>query len=533
MRRQLTRNLARIPDEYARRIEELETVGRSEQALIDREIEALEARMRAARGGPSNLLADAALLAEVQKVLGDPDASWNRPPKRPGFLARLKAFFARIAAFFRRLFGRGRPAPKPVGRPVTFATLGVGGRTLGASEIGDALARLSSGQVDELNESVRRTLQAQERDLRKDAEEKRKDAERQRRDLEAEERARREQAERDVEKRVREAEERRLNRELTERGLAAERGGQLQVTYGLVERFARLVLEEEKRSLPGEVRLSFSGTASTGIYEKARIRQPEEVAHLDLPSSLLAARLEGLRHLDERTSYVFREITSESVHVVLAFDKSGSMSEGEKLPAAKKALLALYVAIRKRYPDATIDVVAFDNDVRVLDLLQLWECAPGAFTNTSEALRTAHLLLRASRATRKEVYVVTDGLPEAYTAPDGRVRSGNLETAMEQALGRALELATIPGLRFSMLLIRSEHPEYEIAARRITRTLGGDLIVTDPKQLGVELLVRWARGTETTRRPVAVEGAPTPAPIPTIPRPPGGRKRRADRRMGG
>ena len=245
------------------------------------------------------------------------------------------------------------------------------------------------------------------------------------------------------------------------------------------------------------MRLSLTGSASTGVYEKARLRRsgggrpprPSRVAPGGPPRGVPAHR-----RVD---SYVYREITSERVHVVLVFDKSGSMSESEKLPAAKKALLALYVAIRKRNPQATIDVVAFDNEVRVLDLLELWECTPGAFTNTAEALHTAHMLLAASRASRKEVYLVTDGLPESYTDRDGRVRSGQLDVAMDRALERARELATVTPLKFTMILLRSEHPEYEAAAREITRTVGGSLAVTDPERLGVELLIRWAGGTET------------------------------------
>ena len=375
-----------------------------------------------------------------------------------------------------------------------------------------------------------RSLKSRERDLEKEAEEKRRAAEAQRRRLE-EERAEAERRARErTESEIRSGEERRLERELKERGFVAERGGELAVTYGLVERFARLLLEEESRQLPGDVRLSLKGGGATGVYEKARLQRAEEVAHLDLPSSLLAARLAGLRHIDESTSYIYREVTSERVHVVLAFDRSGSMEESGKLDAAKKALLALYVAIRRRHPDATIDLLAFDNDVRVMDLVELWECPAGAFTNTAEALRAAHLLLRSSRATRRELYLITDGLPEAYTGDDGRVRSGQLDVAMEHALERARELATISPLRSTMILLKSEHPEYEAAARAIARTIGGDLVVTDPGHLGVELLVRWAHGTETERRLVA------PAPAPTVRPPTGGakgRRRRADRRMGG
>ena len=128
--------------------------------------------------------------------------------------------------------------------------------------------------------------------------------------------------------------------------------------------------------------------------------------------------------------------------------------------------------------------------------------------------------------------MVTDGLPEAYTDVDGRVRSGNLDTAMDNALARAVELSTVTPLKFSMVLLKSDHPEYEVAARKITRTLSGDLIITDPQHLGVELLVKWAGGAETTRR------APPGAAPPVRPggggpaKPSQGRRRKADRRMG-
>ena len=528
-------------EEYDQRSLRLELVGRTEQDRLESELRALEERRRAGRRIDLSKLGDSAYLDDVRSALLVPDASWARPPPRPGLVAWLRALLARLVAFFRRLFGRngGTPSTARRERSLTFAVPADGGRSLGASEIGDLLARMSSGQEEELSDRLTRNLKSRERDLQKEAESKRRDVEEQRRSLESEREEARRRAEREAENRVRQAEEGRLARELKERGLVAERGGGLAVTYGLIERFARLVLEEESRHLPGDVRLSLKGGASTGLYEKSRLRQPEEVAHLDIPSSLLAARQSGLRHIDESTSYIYREVTSERVHVVMMFDKSGSMAEGEKMAAAKKALLALYIAIRRRHPDAVIDVVAFDNDVRVLDLIELWECAPGSFTNTAEALHTAHLLLRASRATRKEVYFVTDGLPESYTDVDGRVRSGRLDTAMEHAVARAQELATVTPLSFSMILLRSEHPEYEVAARTITRLLGGSLVITDPARLGVELLVRWARGTETTQRAVAAPGAPAAVPArPTGagsgPVPPDrGRRRRADRRMGG
>ena len=531
LRQQARRRVTRILGDYDRRQSELDQFARRSDEEVERRIAELEERLKRARSIDwSNLPTD--LLGEVESALLLPDASWNRPPPRPGFLARLRAAFARLAAWFRRLFGRGKTAPPArQERTVTFAVAAPGGRHLGASDLGEVIARLSGPQKGELTQSVSRRIQQEERDLAREADEKRKSAEAQRRRLEEERKEAERRAEADTESRLKDAEARRVERELKERGFVAERGGELQVTYGLVERFARLLLEEETRQLPGDVRLSLRGGASTGVYEKARLVRAEEIAHIDLPSSMLAARQAGQRHIDEATSYVYREVTSERVHVVLAFDRSGSMAEGGKLEAAKKALLALYVAIRRRYPDATIDVFTFDNEVRVLDLVELWECTPGAFTNTAEALRAAHLLLRASRASRRELFVITDGLPEAYTDELGQVRSGQLDVAMERALERARELATVAPLRSAVLLLKSEHPEYEVAARAIARTLGGELVVTEPSHLGIELLVRWAHGTEIEQRPRSP--APAAPPPPTAPRAGRGRRRRSDRRMGG
>ncbi|MCI4363945.1 MAG: hypothetical protein L3K13_06575 [Thermoplasmata archaeon] len=533
LRRQFSRRVGRSMEEYDRRAEELEAVRVHKEEELRAQLAALEARLARARSLDLSRVVDPDLLAEVQSALLLPDASWNAPPERPGFLARLRALFARFFAWLIGLFHRGPKrarAPSP-GRSLPIATLAAGGRQLDPSLLGDALARLSTPQRSELKERVEGTIERRESELRKEAEAKRREAELQRRSLEAEKEEARRRSELEADRWVKNAEEQRLRRELTERGLVAERDGELVVTYALVERFARLLLESERRELPGSARLSLRGGGSTGVYEKARLRQPEEVAHLDIPSSLVAARMAGLRHIDEDSSLVYREITSERAHVVLALDKSGSMEEGGKLVAAKKALLALYSAVRRRYPDGVIDVLAFDNEVRVLDLLELWECPAGSFTNTGEALRNAFLLLRSSRATRKELYVITDGLPEAYTDAAGTVRSGNLDAAMESALAHASELSSVKPLRFTLLLIKSQNPEFERAARLLTRALGGELVVTDPGRLAFELLVRWAGGTETERAP---RGIPTPAAPTAAPVPAGrGRRRKGDRRMGG
>ena len=154
------------------------------------------------------------------------------------------------------------------------------------------------------------------------------------------------------------------------------------VTYSLVERFARLLLEEEEGALSEGLRLSLRGAASTGLYERGRLKETIELSRLDLPGSILQSYLRGSKHLLEDEAYVYREIRSESLHAILLLDVSGSMAENDKITAAKKALLSLYMAIHRRYPDSIIDIAAFDNNVRTMDLVELWEAKPGSFTNT-------------------------------------------------------------------------------------------------------------------------------------------------------
>jgi len=104
-------------------------------------------------------------------------------------------------------------------------------------------------------------------------------------------------------------------------------------------------------------------------------------------------------------------------------------------------------------------------------------------------------------------------------------------TAALALFARARELATVSPLTFSMVLLKSEHPEYETAARTLCKVLQGSLVITDPDRLGVELLIRWARGIETAQK--AVETPAPGGPAIRTPTTPPKRRRKGDRRMGG
>lgn len=523
LRRQFSRQVHHVEREYKRREEELRVRQEEQKRLLEAEVARLQDSLARARQlSEANLRMDGELLDAVRSALLLPsdtlkEASRERPPSA---WARIKAFFARLWQAILRLFGRGKKEPKArkpsPGRPVSIGRLAAFGRTLAPSNAGELFGDLTPEQMRAIQQSAQERLKEKARDATRAEKDLDSQARRQSAALSKEAEAARAAAQREAEERAKAGVEGRMASELQERGWVRERGGQMAVTYSLVEKFAKLVLEEESKALPEGLRMSLKGSASTGIYEKGRLRQTDEVARIDLASSIVESRLRGSRHLIEDASYVYREIRSESLHAVLLLDTSGSMAEGEKLPAAKRAFLALYMAIRRRYPDAILDVVTFDSDVRVLDLLSLWEVKPGSFTNTGEALRMAHELLRSSKASRKEVYLITDGLPEAYTEPkDGGVKSGNLPRALEYAVQRASELRTVGTLTSTIVLLKSNDPAFEKAARELARVLGGSVVITDPKRLAFELLVRFVG--ERPRERAAPSGPDEPPLAPRAP----------------
>ncbi len=544
LRRQAARSISRLTRDYAAQMENLESVRVRSRKLLKEEMDRLRDSLEKARAfSQDGVMGDANLLEAVRSALLLPsDALKASLQVKKSLWLRIREWFARLWAMIRRLFGRGSPSARPTtkkapGRPLTLARLAFLGRSLTPDMTGDLFGELTPAQIAALKESAQKNLASQQRELEKKGRSEDDLLRRKREQLQGEEGEAKRQAEKKFQDEERRQVEQKLRTELSERGWVSERGGHLAVTYALVERFARLMLEEEEKALPEGLRLSLRGQASTGLYERGRMRELIELARMDLPGSLLQSRMRGSRHLLEEESYVYREIRSESLHAVLLLDVSGSMAEGGKITAAKKALLALYMAIHRRYPDSIIDIVAFDSQARALDLVELWEVDPGSFTNTGEALHIAYELLRSSRATRKELYLITDGLPESYTEPGGVIRSGNLDRALAYATARARELATVQTLVSTLVLLKSDNPTYEKAARTLANVLKGYVVVTDPRRLAFELLVRFSSDrvveTEMSDSHPETPRVPVASPAEVMARSGTSRERRKARRQTG
>lgn len=272
-----------------------------------------------------------------------------------------------------------------------------------------------------------------------------------------------------------------------------EEEGGWEITQNLVERFASLIFAEEIKKLPEHTRTRVGASAVTqGYYDKGQLRTVEEESRMDIVDSIVNARLNhpGYRGLEDSDITVKRDVHGSGVHVVIMFDRSGSMEENMRLDAAKRSVMALYKAIKGHDRNNIVDIIAFDTRADIVSLMDVWDCQPRGFTNTGEAIRLAEGLLNESKMDRRMVYLVTDGLPEAYKEGNEYV-AGDPELAMEYALKHARLLRKYKNLRFILLLLEPEEEMFVEAAEKIVEEMDGKIITTDPKKLATDLLVDY------------------------------------------
>jgi len=273
--------------------------------------------------------------------------------------------------------------------------------------------------------------------------------------------------------------------------------GRLQITARLVDRFAEIMLAGEIRNLPSRYTFALGRTpVQQGVFQRDRLKMHDEVSRMDLVESLMVARLThpGSRPLTEDDIRVNRELSGSTLQVVLVFDKSSSMAENNRMLAAKKAVLALFKAVKRKDRRNIVDLVGFDTEVRPMDLVEVWESRPGGFTNTGSALRVAHELLEHSTADLKLIYLITDGFPEAYTE-NGRNIAGDNARSLAYAVSEAGDLSRVPNLRLVHILLEPKERMFVEAAEKIVEAAGGKLLTTDPNRLAADMLVDYSAAT--------------------------------------
>jgi Mg-chelatase subunit ChlD len=306
--------------------------------------------------------------------------------------------------------------------------------------------------------------------------------------------ARQDREEEQIQKQVESKPKDRVKSKVTEKlessGFIRRDKDEMQITTQLIDRFADIVFTAEIQSLPMAYHAIYGASDVEGVYERGKLRMVDEISRMDIVESLLSARIHHPhdRHLYEDDIITYRDLRGANNHVVLMFDKSGSMDENKRLVAAKKAVLALYKAVKERNPRNVVDLVAFDTEVKVMDLLGVWKSEPKGFTNTGEAIKTAKALLSESQADRKLVYLITDGLPEAYTE-DKKVFAGDTDKSLTYAVNQAKDLSYISDVHLTLILLEPKEKIYVNAANRIVSASNGKTVVVEPSELAAEMIM--------------------------------------------
>lgn len=279
--------------------------------------------------------------------------------------------------------------------------------------------------------------------------------------------------------------------ELEASGLVERLEGHLVVTGRYLETLASLVYAEESRGIGPSAESPLGSTIEgEGILEKSGLLSYFETSHMDTVGSLVNARTRHphVRHLVEEDIVVYRERRSSLTHVVIILDKSLSMEDHERMTAAKRAALALYWGTRLRSPLNKIDFLLMDTSVARANLSQCWDAKPSGFTNTGRAIELARAILQASRASRRLLFLVTDGLPEAFTI-EGRDVAGRPEEALAYAVRQAERLRDVKNLAFTLVLLEPKDPLFVKAGERLAQKARGKLVKVTPQELTRSLLV--------------------------------------------
>lgn len=542
----------RLSESFRAREDQIEAEYRARLAELQSKEEELRGRIEGLRGGES-LRLEAALRANpVLGIALDRDVAARAPWWRRAWrmLARALRFLLFPILWLLRKLLPPRRAPTRVGLAVPAgATLldRAGDLYLADAEFRGAVkGRLRAAPARErmrrawerlLGREDYETLAraAMEQMLAEEAQRAQTDVERERRTLQEtlgeivarEEEARvaresasqalRTQAERDaaeLERALREAPEREVKEaivdELRASGMLRATGEDLVPTLRFMDAFASLVYDEEAGRDAG-ARHGVAGeyAEGEGHHRREPLRSAIEISRMDVPASLLRARSRHphVRHLFEEDIVVYREERASNLHVVLVVDRSGSMEDNGRMEAAKRAALALHHAVKRRNRRNTVEVFLMDTSVKAASLREVWTAQPRGFTNHGAALRLARESARRAPGQRTLVYLVTDGLPEAYTK-EGEDVAGHPERAMAFAKEQAKRMRREPGVvGFVMLLLEPEDEMFVAAAEALAKEAGGRVVPVDPQELAKALL----RELEGEASPLRV--APGEAPI--------------------
>lgn len=179
-----------------------------------------------------------------------------------------------------------------------------------------------------------------------------------------------------------------------------------------------------RKSLKGQHRTPASGQGSEVTADRRPYSFGDRAEDILMTESLRNAYARGMGQfaLTEQDLEVRERDHESSTATVLMIDVSHSMIlYGEdRITPAKKVAMALAELVTKRYPNDSLDILAFGNDAWPIAIKDLPYLQVGPYhTNTVAGLELALDLLRRRKTRNKQIVMVTDGKPSCLKEPDG------------------------------------------------------------------------------------------------------------------
>lgn len=226
-----------------------------------------------------------------------------------------------------------------------------------------------------------------------------------------------------------------------------------------------------------------------------------DTLNLDVNATLLnAIRRAGLSlplNLEYSDLMVFQTEFHSSCATAILLDCSHSMIlYGEdRFTPAKSVTLALAHMIRTRFPGDSFRVILFHDSAEEVPLHKVAGLKIGPHhTNTCEGLRLARRTLMHQKKDLRQIIMVTDGKPSAFTLPDGRIYKNSFgldpyilnETFKEAANCRRA------GIVINTFMLARDYYLVEFV-KRLTQISRGKAYLTGSEDLGDAVLMDFMK----------------------------------------
>ena len=263
-----------------------------------------------------------------------------------------------------------------------------------------------------------------------------------------------------------------------------------------------------KKSTPGDHRTPQTGSGHEETGELRSWSFGDRPSSIDPTASLTnafrrEADIEQFR-LREEDLRVRETEASSSVATVLMIDISHSMIlYGEdRITPAKQVALALSELVMTRYPKDRLQVLLFGDDATEIGVAEIPFVSVGPYhTNTRAGLKMARSMLRRSRNSNRQIFMITDGKPSAMYDESGRLYKNSFGLD-PRIVNRTLDEAVAcrrEGITISTFMVAQDSWLVEFV-EDMTKANRGRAYYTGLGDLGEMLLVDYMRGRKRRMR---------------------------------